>query len=273
MPWQLSGIQGSIGAHNLEDVLSPGLEAQPLAAGDTSQCRIPGIEAEGSHERLRAVIEPLLLPDQPNWVMLPSSEQNQRLVWENCLGDRAEIGFGRGWSALAMSQLNRLGTTGRMIAARMKSPDEAGMEAVVALDWTPSDSGLELVFSLVDGRPEGGSDPGDLVRKGVDAVSRPEALLCPGNGSDGYLEQLTPALPALGDWVQPEVRWAFPEAPAGTLGVAGNLFGWAWLVQGYRLGEFTGSTVVLAMDGGPLAGLSGVRPADTSLSAPDSGGT
>ena len=256
MPWQLSGIQGSIGAHTLEDVLSPGLEAQPLAAGDAAQCRIPGIEAEDSHERLRAVIEPLLLPDQPNWVMLPFSEQDQRLAWENCLGDRAEIGFGRGWSALAMSQLNRLGTPGRVIAARMTGADEIDVEAVAALDWTPSDKGLELAFSQVDGRPDGGTDPGDLIRKGMEVDSQPEALLCPGNGSDGYMEQLVPAFPALGDWVQPEVRWLFPEASMGALGVPGSLLGWAWLAQGYRLGEFTGTTVILAMDEGALVGLS-----------------
>ena len=261
MPWQLTGIHGAIGDRHPEDLLTPELGSQPLVPDDQGQCRVPGIEAEGVHERLVEVIEPLLLSDQPNWVMLPASEQEQRLAWEQRIGDRAEIGFGRGWNALAMSQLSRLGTAGRVIAARMASADEAGVEAVLALDWTPVDSGLELLFSRVDGRPEGGTDPGDLIRKGVEAVSQPEALLCPGNGSDGYIEQLVPALPALGDWVQPEVRWLFPEASVGTLGVAGSLFGWAWLAQGYRLGEFTETTAILAMDEGALVGLSLVSPA------------
>lgn len=262
MPWQLTDIHGAIGACHLEDLLTPELGSQPLVPDEQGQCRIPDVEAEGGHERLVEVIEPLLLSDQPNWVMLPASEQEQRLAWEQRIGDRAEIGFGRGWNALAMSQLNRLGTAGRMIAARMTSADAAGVEAVLALDWTPADSGLELLFSRVDGRPDGGTDPGDLIRKGVEAVSQPEALLCPGNGSDGYMEQLIPAFPGLGDWVQPEVRWLFPEASVGTLGVAGNLFGWAWLAQGYRLGEFTEKTAILAMDEGALVGLSIMNPVE-----------
>jgi hypothetical protein len=259
VPWQLTGIHGTIGSCPPEDLLTPGLGAQPLVPDDQGQCRIPGVEAGDVHDRLIEVIEPLLLPGQPNWVVLPASEQDQRLAWEQQVGDRAEIGFGRGWSALAMSQLNRLGTTGRVIAARMIRADEEGVEAVVALDWTPSEQGLELVFSQVDGRPEGGTDPGALIRKGGEVVTQPEMVLCPGTGSDGYLDQLYPAFAALGDWVQPEVRWSFPEASLGALGVAGCLFGWAWLVQGYNLGEFTEATAVLAMDEGALAGLSLVQ--------------
>lgn len=256
MPWQLTGIHGSIGGYPPKDLLTPGLGVQPLVPDDQGQCRIPGVEADDAQDRLVEVIEPLLLPDQPNWVVLPASEQDQRLVWEQQFGDRAEIGFGRGWSALAMGQLNRLETAGRVIAARMIGTDGNGVEAVVALDWTPSDQGLELAFSQVDGRPDGGTDPGALIRKGGEVVTQPEGVLCPGTGSDGYLD---PLYPALGDWVQPEVRWLFPEAALGALGVAGSLINWAWLVQGYHLGELTEATAVLAMDEGALAGLSLVQ--------------
>lgn len=260
MRWQLTGMEGSVAGHAPGELLSPGLAGGPSALHAGGPGRLSGIGEETPHERLLAVIEPLLRKDRPNWVVLPFSEQSRRQEWEARLGHCSEIGFGRGWSTLALSQLNRLGTQGRLIGASMLGVEDAGVEACIALDWAPSEGGFELGFSRVDGGAEGSPDLTDLIQQGQEAIRQPELLVCPGTGSDGYLEPLYPSLPALGDWVQPEVRWVFPEASVGaSLGVAGSLFNWAWLVQGYRFGEVTGASVVLALDEGPLAGLAVVN--------------
>lgn len=90
----------------------------------------------------------------------------------------------------------------------------------------------------------------------VGVAQRPQNLL---NGPPPFLAELGP-------WASQQVRWEFPEARLGRLGVVGSLYSWAWLEAGYRLGDWSEPCAILEMDDSEMVGLSVV-------SGPDSGGT
>lgn len=256
MRWELTSIEGQLGAWPAADLLAPGLTESPLMPDEQGQCLIEPKTEASDKERLWSRIEPLLGSGKPNWVLLPEAQRANRDWWETRLSDIAEPGFGRGAAALALSQLNRLATPGRLIAGHTPEEGSEGIEGVMALEWAPSDRGMVFDLTRMDGRLDGKTDVGALLNLGRETVTQPEALLCPGTGGDGYLERLLPFLAELGPWARPEVRWEFPEARLGRLGVVGSLYDWAWLEAGYRLGDWTGPCAVMEMDESHLVGLS-----------------
>ena len=256
MHWELTSVEGQLGPWAATELLSPGLVELPLMPDKQGQCLIDPREEPSEQEHLWSRIQPLLDPGKPNWVVLPEAQRANREWWETRLSEIAEPGFGRGAVALALSQLNRLATAGRLIAAHAPGEGCEGIEGVMALEWAPSDRGMTFELSRMDGRMDGKTDVGALLNLGRETVAKPEALLCPGTGGDGYLERLLPFLAELGPWAHPEVRWEFPEARLGRLGVVGSLYDWAWLEAGYRLGDWTGPCAVMEMDESHLVGLS-----------------
>lgn len=264
MRWQLTQIQGRLGALSAAEVLAKA----PMRVDEQSmgpQASEVGLEG---HELLWARLAPLLALDTPNWIILPHTERQRRDWWQQRAGSVAEIGFGRAAVALALSQLNRLGVPGCLLAADLPVGDQTGVEGVLALRWTPSQEGLGFDLTLMDGRLDGKTDVGAMLDTGREVVASPEVFFCPGTGSDGYLERLLPFLSHLGSWTGPEVRWEFAEASLGGLGVVGSLFNWAWLEAGYRLGDWTGPGAVIELDESPLVGLSVVNwtgPGGSSL--------
>lgn len=258
--WQLTSIEGRLGGYPVNELLAPGLAESPLVPDEQGQCLIePRLDDESVVQRLSSLIHPLLDPAKPNWVVLPETQRANRSWWEEQLGGVAEAGFGRGAVALSLSQLNRLATPGCVIAAHTPDEGSPGIEGVVALEWSPAEAGMAFDLARMDGRLDGKTDVGALLKLGRETATQPEALLCPGTGGDSYLERLLPFLAELGPWAGPDVRWEFPEARLGQMGVVGSLYDWAWLEAGYRLGDWAGSCAVLEMDESHLVGLSVVR--------------
>ncbi|XOZ32430.1 hypothetical protein ACMDCT_09445 [Halomonadaceae bacterium KBTZ08] len=256
--WALTSVEGQLGSWPAADLLAPGLTASPLEPDEQGQCLIEPRADESNQSRLLRRVRPLLDADKPNWVVLPEGERAERDWWRAQLADVAEPGFGRGTVALALGQLNRLATPGRVIAAYAPEPGEEGVEGALALEWAPSDKGMTFELARMDGRLDGKTDVGKLLNLGRETLAHPEALVCPGTGGDNNLERLLPFLGELGGWAGAQVRWEFPEAPLGQLGVAGSLYNWAWLEAGYRLRDWTGPCAVLEMDESHLVGLSAV---------------
>lgn len=254
VPWQLTGTAGRIGSLTIGEALARKqveLDSEGRGWLDPAQPD-PALSALWSH------IEPLLRTDAPNWLILPYSERNQADWWQARAGHAAEVLFGRASAALALRQMGRLGVAGRLIAADAPMHQALPVQAVMAVDMTPAEQGLVFELTELDGRLDGKTDVGALIALGQDVTRRPEALFCPGNSGDD-VERLLPFLGQLGEWAGPDVRWEFPEAPLGYLGVVGSLFTWAWVEAGYRLGDYQAPLVLLEMDKSPLVGLVVVR--------------
>lgn len=256
MRWALTSVEGQLGTYPAADLLAPGLTASPLVPDEQGQCLIEPRTDASNQSRLLGHIRPLLDADKPNWVVLPDGERAEREWWQAQLEDIAEPGFGRGAVALALGQLNRLATPGRIVAAYAPGQGEEGVEGALALEWAPSETGMTFELTRMDGRLDGKTDVGTLLKQGRETLTCPEALICPGTGGDNRLERLLPFLGDLGDWAGAQVRWEFPEAQLGQLGVVGSLYNWAWLEAGYRLRDWTGPCAVLEMDESHLVGLS-----------------
>lgn len=253
MRWQLSRVDGALGACSIPEALA----GAPVRVNENGQAWVASsAENEGADERdlIWARLEPLLVADLPNWLILPHTETTSRQWWQDRAGAVAEIVFGRACIPLALGQMARLGVPGRLIAVHRPPAGKPGIEALVVLEWTPAEEGMEFEFTCMDGRLDGKTDVGALLLAGQEVVSAPEVMVCPGtDGND--LERLLPFMSQLGGWSGPEVRWEFPEAAIGRLGVAGGLYSLAWLESGYRLGDFSGPAILLELDDSPLAGL------------------
>lgn len=252
MRWRLTGAEGTLAGVSMEDILDQGglLNSAPNEVpGDSHQA---GEQAWLKHQLAVSLEEP-----RPTWVILPERQRSARQLWQDRAGGRVEIGFGRSGVTLALSQINRLQLPATLVAfERMpgEQPDHV-VENRLRLDLEPDPAGLALLLSLVDGRLNGETSPDTLLRQARAMVPVPEAVFLPGTGSDTCLDRLMPALGELGDWVARDVRWEFPEARIGPAGVAGSLFSWYWLQEGYRMGDWQGPVVVLDMDTSPLVGL------------------
>ena len=258
--WQLTGIEGEMGGYPAAEMLAPGLDETPLVPDEQGQCLLVPRDDSPDYEHLLARVRALLDPSRPNWVVLPHVQREHRHWWEQQLASVAEPGFGRGSVALALSQMDRLATPARLIAVHRPDEDTPGIEGAIALDWHPTEErGLAFDLTRMDGRLDGKTDVGALLKLGRDTITQPEALLCPGTGGDGYLERLLPFLAELGPWAGQAVRWEFPEARLGRLGVVGSLYSWAWLEAGYRLGDWSAPCAILEMDDSEMVGLSVVR--------------
>lgn len=266
MRWQLSGVNGRLGSLTAAEALA---NLPPLVDIHGQSLIAPALPLE-KHERLYARLARLLDTSVPNWVFLPHHERERRSWWETHLGQTAEVAFGRAGVTLALCQLNRLGQPGRFIAVDEPTAGQPGIEGVLALDWAPAEFGLSFEFSRMDGRLDGKTDVSSLLELARKRLAQPDVFLCPGTGGDGYLERLLPFLSELGRWAEQQVRWEFPEAALGRLGVVGSLYGWAWLEAGYRLGDWAGPSAVMDMDESPLVGLTVVNWTEPR---PDSPGT
>lgn len=264
--WQLIGIQGQLGSLSAAEALAG--VPMPLDAQGQSGSALKSPETNGRaggelkiaglapHELLWSRLSPYVSHAHPNWVILPHAERQRRDWWWQQLGHVAEIGFGRAAVVLALSQMNRLGVTSCLLAIDAAASDQAGIDGVLALQWSPSPTGLGFDMTLVDGRLDDKTDVGAMLSAGRSLLEQPEVFFCPGNGSDGYLDRLLPFLSQLGSWAGQAVRWEFAEAALGRLGVVGSLFNWAWLEAGYRLQDWSGPSVVIELDESPLVGLS-----------------
>ncbi len=254
MRWQLSRVIGTLGSNNVQEALA----GIPVMTNGLGQSWIESTNHADSCSRLWAHVEPLLNAEVPNWIILPDAEKANRDWWQARAGKIAEVGFGRAATTLALSQLDRLGVPGRLVAVDSPSEGRAGVEGVLALDWVPDDHGLVIDLARMDGRIDGKTDLGAILLSGREVVAQPELVMCSGVGGED-LERLLPFMTHLGAWAGPDVRWEFPEAGLGRLGVVGSLYNLAWLEAGYRLGDWSGSAVMLELDSSPLVGLSVIR--------------
>ena len=252
MRWQLTRVNGALGSLSAAEALAK----VPMVLNEQGQGKLKPIPSLADHEVLWARVQPELASAKANWLILPHDERQRWEWWQARVADLAEIGFGRAAVALALGQLNRLGVAGRLIAVDQAGTENLGVEGILVLDWTPAEHGLAFELSRMDGRLDGKTDIGALLAVGRNTLAQPEVLFCPGIGADGYLERLLPFFSELGLWASSEVRWEFAEADLGRLGVVGSLFNWAWLVAGYRLGDWAGPIAVIELDESPLAGLS-----------------
>ena len=254
MLWQLNQIRGALGSSSVQEVLA----GKSVAINDRSQSWIDSASDMKKCNRLWEHLEPLLEPGLPSWIILPYAEKADHEWWHARAGKVAELGFGRAAIAVALSQLDRLGVAGRLLAVDAPATDGAGIEGVIALDWEPGEQGLTIEWARMDGRLDGKTDLGAILQSGREVVPQPELIMCSGVGGED-MERLLPFMTHLGEWARQDVRWEFPEAGVGRLGVVGSLYNLAWLEAGYRLGDWSGSAVLLELDSSPLVGLSVIR--------------
>lgn len=253
MRWRLTRPEGILAGVPLEQILDCG-------------GRLPGAPGEVAYHGNRSDDEAWLQQqlsrylglDLPAWIILPDRERSWRSQWQDTVGGRVELGFGRAGVALALSQINKLAAPATLIAIDRLPGHQPHtvLESQLRVDLVPDQTGLGFQLNLVDGRLDGRTDVGAMVEQVCAVAEQPQLLMCPGSGSDGCLDQLMPCLGASKGWVERSVRWEFAEARIGSLGVAGSLFNWFWLYEGYRLGEWQGPAVVLDMDTSPLVGIS-----------------
>ncbi|MFW5825002.1 MAG: hypothetical protein ACOCVV_08555 [Marinobacter sp.] len=253
MRWRVTRAEGFLAGVPLADILAQGGVLPGLPQ------EFPGaMDPAGEQAWVAQQLGACLTGERPTWVILPDRQRNMRHLWQDQAAGRVEVGFGRSGVTLALSQINRLQAPATLVAFdRMPGaqPDHV-MDSRLRLDLEPHSTGLGLQLNLVDGRLDGDTDMSSLLEQARAMASAPDALVLPGTGNDTSLDRLMPALGALGDWVDRDVRWEFPEARIGPLGVAGSLFNWYWLQEGYRMGDWQGPVVVLDMDTSPLVGLS-----------------
>lgn len=253
MRWRLTGAEGVLAGVPLDEILDNG----GVLPGAPRETALRGNHA-GEPPWFAQLIRRCQGSERPTWVILPDSERKHRDYWQELATGDIELGFGRAGVTLVLSQINRLRAPATLVAMDQTpgtQPDTV-VESWSQLALEPSDAGLGLALSLVDGRLDGEPDLTSLLAQAQGVTQSPAVMFMPGSGSDGYLDRLMPSLSAMGNWVAREVRWEFAEARIGALGVAGSLFNWYWLHEGYRLGDWQGPAVVLDMDTSPLVGLS-----------------
>jgi len=252
--WKLKAVHGFVGALTPEAALAG---EKALMNADRQIWRNAPVREAGPVQMLDR-LEPLLGEAGPLWLALPHAQWEHRNWWRERLGERAEIGFGRGYLSLAMAQLNRLGEPGRILAINLPQGKEPGLETVLALDWEPSgDTGFEWLCHGVEGQFGQPADMSIVLDQAREVAPAVEAVICPGNGQPGYLDRVMESATHLQGWVGQHIPWQFPECPLmAPMGVPGSLFAWAWLESGYRLRDFEERVALFHTDSGPVGGVS-----------------
>ncbi len=253
MRWQLSNPSGLLAGVPVEVILEEG-GALAVPPSEVALDEALEVQKNWLAERLKM----LEGPEKPAWLVLPEQERSRQLPWQEQLPGNVEVAFGRSGVTLALGQATRLGAPATVLAMDRVPGVTPGkvVTSQLSMDLGPGDVGLAFLLGLVDGRPDRPTDLSDMLEHAGRVATAPEVLLMPGTGNDDSLDRLMGSLAAMGTWVDQGIRWEFAEARIGPMGVAGSLFNRYWLQQGYRLGDWQGTAVVMDMDASPLAGLS-----------------
>lgn len=231
--WQIVSLAGRVAGQELTAYFDQGFA--PFES--------PAAPCEATMKLSPEQLRPFLAKHCSVWVILPSGELRRKEVWQSAFDDLdIQFGFGRAGLALAMASIQRAGVPAQILAA------ESGSDLqLLALTLAPG-SGPQVCFSALDGRIDGVNDLGDLLERAQHAVPAIELLVCPDYPRDSGLDRLMPFLGRLRQWNQPQLRWEFPESLLPSSGVLGGLWGLYWLLDGYRLGDWSLPGALLLLD-------------------------
>lgn len=238
----MAGVSGDIGGYGIDEWFQTGF------VGSEEQSPSTQTPAPLTPDCIR----PYLVTGRPVWLLLPAGEQKHSEQWVAAFaGEPVQIVFGRAGLALAMGAAGRLGQPCQLLAV-----DSNDAVQILSLTLQPSESGVSVLHSGVDGRFDGANDLATLLEKAQAAVPEIDVLVCPGFPQDRGFERVMPFLGSLSNWNRPGVRWEFPEHLLPTFGVPGALWALYWLLDGYRLGDWKGPGALLCLDeNSPLAGI------------------
>ncbi|PSF11880.1 hypothetical protein C7H09_05835 [Marinobacter fuscus] len=250
--WQMVSLAGRIAGQELTAYFDQGF----------APFEPPATPCEATVKLSPEQIRPFLATDCAVWVILPSTELRHKDRWQSAFeGLDVQFGFGRAGLALAMAGIQRAGVPAQILAV------ESGSDLqFLALALAPG-SGPQVCFSALDGRTDGVNDLGELLERAQQAVPAIDVLVCPDYPRDSGLDRLMPFLGRLSQWNQPQLRWEFPESLLPSSGVLGGLWGLYWLLDGYRLGDWSLPGALLLLDrDSALAGVIAVSQKSTGRS-------